>query len=99
MIDTAFVVEHYCHDAKSKAAKLREALKNKTKVLVLFPDVVPLTQRFCEAVKQFVSMVEENSVFREMLNEIATYENYFEAQAAAEGNGGNEINRGTLVRA
>ena len=78
VVDTQFVVENYGHDAQSKSSKLKAAFVKKTKVLVLFPDVIPLTKRFCDAVKHFVSLIEDNAVFREMLNDIATYENYFD---------------------
>lgn len=78
VVDTAFVVDNYGHDAQSKTGKLKTAFVRKTKVLVLFPDVVPFTERFCIAVKDFVSLIEHNAVFREMLDDIATYENYFE---------------------
>jgi hypothetical protein len=79
VVDTPFVVEHYGHDAQSKSAKLKTAFLRKAKVLVLFPDVVPLTEHFCDAVKGFVSLIENNAVFREMLDDTATYENYFDA--------------------
>jgi hypothetical protein len=79
VVDTQFVVENYGHDAQSKGSKLKTAFVKKTKVLVLFPDVVPLTERFCAGVKDFVSLIEDNAVFREMLDDIATYENYFDS--------------------
>ena len=78
VVDTAFVIENYGHDARSKSPNLKAAFVKKAKVLVLFPDVVPLTEQFCAAVKQFVSLIEDNAVFQEMLDDIATYENYFD---------------------
>ena len=78
IVDTEFVVEHYGHDARSKSAELRKSLMNKTKVLVLFPDIVQFTERFCGAVETFVSLIVENPVYREQLDDIATYANYFD---------------------
>jgi hypothetical protein len=78
VVDTPFVLDNYGHDAESKSSKLRATFVNRTHVLVVFPDVVQLTERFCIAVKEFVSLIEDNAVFREMLDDIATYENYFD---------------------
>jgi hypothetical protein len=43
------------------------------------PQSVLLTQRFADAVKNLVAVIEDNAAFREVLNDIAMYENYFAA--------------------
>ena len=77
VIDTNFVIDNFGSDEISKS--LRNQLSNKKDIVVLFPDPLVLTSEFCNATKQFVSILCENRVYKEILSEQSTYENYFKA--------------------
>ena len=77
-IDSKFVYEHFGRDQDNKS--LRRELTNKKNVAVLFPEPLHLTKEFCAKVMLFMSIICENKVYREILGEQSTYENYFEAK-------------------
>jgi len=75
VIDQEFVNTYYAGTDNNH--KLTELLKNQTKVAVLFPDPLTLTREFCHALGEFVKMIRENAVYREVLAVRSSYENYF----------------------
>lgn len=82
VIDQQFVNEHYSSPTHNK--KLWDALQNKRDVAVLFPNPERLTRDFCVAANKFISVVRDNSVFREILASRSTYENYYLREEKAE---------------
>lgn len=78
VIDTKFVYDNFGRDQDSKS--LRRELTNKKDVAVLFPEPIHLTKEFCEKTMLFKSIICDNKVYREILGEQSTYENYFAAR-------------------
>jgi hypothetical protein len=76
VIDQEFVLEHYA--GPDNNAKLHKLLTNKTDVAVLFPNIVTLTTEFCAAIHEFIDLIRNNAVYREVLNSRTTYDDYFE---------------------
>ena len=76
IINQDFVLEYY--GGPENNAKLHKLLTNKTDVAVLFPNIVELTRNFSECIHEFVSVIRNNAVYREVLNSRSTYDNYFE---------------------
>jgi hypothetical protein len=83
IIDSKFVYEHFGRDQDSKS--LRRELTNKKDVAVLFPEPINLTREFCTKAQLFMSIICENKVYREILGEQSTYENYFAAKDSGAG--------------
>ena len=75
LIDTAFVFKYYSGDDNKK--DLFKLIANKDNVIVEFPNVVKLTTEFCEGLTSFVKLIKNNEVYRDILNDKATIENYF----------------------
>jgi|GEM_PF-943244 hypothetical protein len=77
VIDTDFVRENYGAEAKSRKGAIKTKLQNKNDVAVLFPDLVSLTEDFCVAAHALFTLAEKNEVYKDMLSEISTFDNYF----------------------
>ena len=77
IIDTQFVRDHFNAEAKSRSSAVRNKLQNKSDIAVLFPDPKSLIESFCESASYFFDLTERNEVFREILADMTTYENYF----------------------
>jgi hypothetical protein len=75
VIDQQFVLEHYA--GPDNNATLHKLLTNKIDVAVLFPNIVALTTQFCGCVHEFIDVIRNNRVYREVLNTRTTYDNYF----------------------
>ncbi|WP_020394807.1 hypothetical protein [Thiolinea disciformis] len=75
IIDQEFVNRHYSSSAPNK--ELWRALQNQKDIAVLFPEPEELTRKFCEAVKKFIEVIRDNAVYREVLMEYSTYENFY----------------------
>lgn len=65
---------------KKMNAELYEKLKNQKDVIVIFPDIVQLTDKLCYAMNKFVEMILNNEVYSEILNDESTIRNYFETE-------------------
>ena len=59
-------------------AKLKDELTNKEGVMVQFPDPVKLMEEFVIAQKNFVEIISDNKMVRELLDEKAT--KYYELE-------------------
>lgn len=77
VIDSEFVRENYGAEAKSRKGAIKTKLQNKNDVAVLFPDLVRLTEDFCVASRGLFTLAEKNEVYKDMLSEISTFDNYF----------------------
>lgn len=86
VIDADFVRENYGAESKSRKGAIKAKLQNKDDVAVLFPDLVALTEAFCIAAHGLFSLAEENEVYKDMLSEISTFDNYFGSSDAEEQN-------------
>ncbi|MCB9247028.1 MAG: hypothetical protein H6606_11450 [Flavobacteriales bacterium] len=75
VIDDEFVKEFYTNGTKN--SKLHGRLNKKEGVLVQFPDPLEMIKEFIEAQKNFVNLIANNEMVREILEEKATryYEN------------------------
>jgi hypothetical protein len=74
-IDTVFIETYYAGESKNK--DLFKILENKTNVLVIFPNIEILTQSFCLEIRKFIDLIRDNSVFRHILNQKSTIENFY----------------------
>ena len=77
VIKTAFVRANYGAEAKSRKNAVRSKLENRKNIAVLYPNIVDLTENFCSAVRKMLDLIENNAVFREILSERSTIDDYF----------------------
>lgn len=75
-VNTDFILEYYSGAEKNN--KLYRALTNKTDVVVIIPNPSETTKAFCEAIAKFVSLMKHNEVYRDILSEKSTLDDYFE---------------------
>ncbi len=75
IIDNAFVYKFYSDGNNNK--ELFKLIANKDEVIVELPNVVKLTEGFCEELNSFVKIIANNEVYRDILNDKSTIENYF----------------------
>ncbi|WP_157447002.1 hypothetical protein [Cytophaga aurantiaca] len=75
IIDTQFVFKYYSTDNNKK--ELFKELANKSDVLVLYPDFKQITKDFCDGLIKFVRLIENNEVYREILSDKTTIQDYF----------------------
>lgn len=75
IIDTAFVFKYYSGDNNKK--ELFKIIANKDNVIVELPNLVKLTDEFCNGLSNFVKLIKNNEVYRDILSDKSTIENYF----------------------
>ena len=75
-IDDEFIKKFYSGGKNN--AKLKDELTNKEGVMVQFPDPVKLMEEFVIAQKNFVEIISDNKMVRELLDEKAT--KYYELE-------------------
>jgi hypothetical protein len=63
---------------KDKNKDLYKKIHNKKDILVVFPDIVRMTENFSDATNKFVDLILKNEVYKEILNDETTLETYFE---------------------
>jgi hypothetical protein len=85
IVNDQFVTQFYKgqrlpEDQKKFNKELYQRLHNKKGVLVLFPDIRQLTKKLCYSINKFVELITKNDVYKEILSDEATIENYFEEQ-------------------
>jgi hypothetical protein len=76
IIDQQFIDTYYCGDQENN--NLYKLLNNKKNVYVIMPNLPDLMQRFCQSQKKFLDIISNNEVFKEILDERSTLEDYFE---------------------
>jgi hypothetical protein len=75
IIDQRFIDIYYSGDHENN--NLYRLLNNKKNVYVIMPNLPDLMQRFCQAQKKFLDIISNNKVFKEILDEKSTIEDYF----------------------
>ena len=80
IIDIDFLNKYYKGEDANKYKNLISELKNNPNVKVIIPRLDKLTEQFCNASKMFICIIKENKVYREMLNDISTLENYYDIE-------------------
>jgi hypothetical protein len=83
MINEQFVETYYKgysnqQEKEKRNMKLRELLRNNDSVMVVYPDIAKMTTKLCYAYAQFVAMIMDNSIYRDILEDEATLYVYFE---------------------
>ncbi len=74
-VDENSVASYYSNDDRNET--LYKTLENKDDVLVIFPNAVHLTSEFCAAIKEFVNLLRDNAVYKEILDERSTFLDYW----------------------
>ena len=75
VIDRKFVDTYYSDDSRNK--DLYKKLENKANVLVVFPNPNRLVENFCTAIRECMSLVKDNKVYRDKLQSKATFLDYW----------------------
>jgi hypothetical protein len=82
IVDSNFILKYYNGDSKN--TELYNLLTNKKDVLVIFPNIEELTKLFCLEIIHFVDLLRNNSVYRYILSQKSTYENYYSTDSTLE---------------
>lgn len=77
VIDTGFVRENYNAEAKSRQGAIRAKLQNKKDIAVVFPQPEMLAAAFCDCYELFCDLTRNNAVYKEVLSDISTFDNYY----------------------
>lgn len=75
IIDQNIVNKHYTSDAK-KHKELYGMIARRDNVYVVFPELVSLTSRFCDGIRDFCDTA-TSPLFMSFLKQRSTYENYY----------------------
>jgi hypothetical protein len=75
IIDNGFVFKYYSGDDNKK--DLFKQLTNKDNVVVEIPNLELFTEEFTDGLIKFVQLIENNEVYREIIRDKSTIENYF----------------------
>ena len=75
VVDSKFISKYYNGDSRN--TELYSILTNKKDVLVIFPNIEELTKLFCSEIIHFVDLLRTNSVYRYILSQKSTYENFY----------------------
>jgi len=75
LIDSDFVKRFYRGEGNKEI--LFKQIANKRNVIVEFPDLLYLVKGFCNDIKRFVSNITEDDNYMKILNEEATFENFY----------------------
>src|SRR5690606_38630045 len=76
VINTVFVKKFFAGEFNNK--ELFKMLNNKEDISVIYPNPLKLTEDFCNAQKNFCSLIENNQIVREILDGKATLKDYYE---------------------
>lgn len=75
VIDRTFVDKYYSNDDKNN--ELYREIENKENVLVVFPDVIHVTEELCVAINKSVDVIRDNAVYKEVLAKRSTFLDYW----------------------
>ena len=82
-VDDGFLKEYYTSEKSKGLTKEFEGKENK--VIVVLPDLEALTTDICDCLDKFIEIIAQNQVYQEILNEKATFVNYYsEVEVAQE---------------
>ena len=80
-INDDFLKDHYsCDRKKGLKKKLKDSRDN---VVVVLPDVAQLTTGVCDSIKKFVSLLSDNPVYKEILDDDCSVAGYFDRECEA----------------
>jgi hypothetical protein len=79
-VNIEYLKKYYSGEDKNKYNQLVKELRNRDNIVVVLPELRRYTIEFCEACKEFISIIHENKAYREILNDVSTLENYFEKE-------------------
>lgn len=77
-LDFDFIKKYYSGDDKNKNENLIGELKNNKNVVLILPDLLRITNEFCLASKAIIQLVHDNPIYKEILVDLTTLENYFD---------------------
>ena len=77
-INQEFIDKYYAGDKKNR--ELYNRMQNKIEVVVKFPRLDSLLKSFAVELHDFMKIIEENPIYKEILGKRSTYENYFEKE-------------------
>lgn len=77
IVDLDFLRKYYKGEDSNKYQNLIGELRNNENVIVIIPALDILTREFCDACGIFLDIIKENRVYKEILNDLSTLENYF----------------------
>lgn len=83
VVDSNFISKYY--NGVSNNRQLNNLLTNKKDVVVIFPNIEELTKLFCLEIIHFVDLLRNNSVYRYILSQKSTYENFYSIDSTLEG--------------
>lgn len=74
-INYNFLVKYYSGNENNE--ELFGTLTNKDDILVVFPNPVVLIREFCECCSKFLSVIEKNEIYHEILKDSSTFYSYW----------------------
>jgi len=85
IVDRAFLDKYYAEKDEKKDQTLYKAIENKDNILVIFPNVISVTENLCQAMKDCVSIIRDNAVYRWILEHKhkTTFRDYWIDNASA----------------
>jgi len=78
IIDNAFVNKYYKGDKLNN--ELYKLLRKKEDLVVIFPNPIKLITAYCKTQKQFKSLITSNKLVRDILEDEASIQEYFEKE-------------------
>jgi len=75
VVDRPFVDKYYTGDKHD--TELFKKIENKENILVVFPDIISLTNDLCMALDNTIALIKDNSVYRQSLNKRSTFLDYW----------------------
>jgi len=82
-VDDEFLKRYYASEKSKGLTKKLEGKENK--VIVVLPDLEALTTSICDCLDKFIEIITRNQVYREILDEKATFVSYYsEAESGQE---------------
>ena len=75
VIDRKFIDKYYSNEEKN--AELFKELENKENVLVMYPNLVQVTENMCQAMLDCIAVIRDNSVYRDVLSTRTTFLDYW----------------------
>ena len=78
-INREYLKKYYSGEDLNKYNNLMKDLSNNNDVIVCVPNIIQLTKDFCLACEDFIRIIENNNIYKEILNDISTIEGYYKS--------------------
>ena len=75
VINRDFIDKYYSDEKRDK--KLYDQLENKDKVLVIFPNAIDTAKDLCQAMRNCISVIRDNQIYRDILGNKTTFYDYW----------------------